>query len=987
MRRFVLTAVSLVGAGVLLAARQSPLFQQDQSRFTVPAGFAVEEVLSHEQVGSVAAITFDSRGQMVIAKEFGDIVTLIAGPDGTYEQRVFSDQITNSQGLVFDGPDLIAVAIGPGGTGMYRLIDENGDSRADRIVDEEPVNRRIEDHGPHAPVWGPDGYLYWINANTAGIYGDPSPLSPVRSYHDATVASTSRGFYRNPAGKVYRKNLTRHAGTAAGGAADPKDWELYSAGHRNPYDMAFNLIGEPFTFDSDHEPELAMPWYRGTSTVHILPGGEYGYREGSGVHPFYYFDNAPILEQQNRGSPTGVAVYHAYNYPAEYWDMVLFADWSRGRVIGTRLTRNGAGYTPQSGNFIFGTPLNVTDIEVGPDGNVYFTLGGRWTQGGVYRVVYRGQEAMTRPSATTPIDQVLTMIQPRSAQSRELARATRARMGDRAWERALEAEVRNVRATPERRVRAMELLQVFGPELDDSKLVALRGDAAWEVRAASTYYLGLRTTETARRELVARLKDGDAFVQRRAAEALLRTGVHPTAQAPIDPEVDVFPLLASEDPYLRHAARNLLREINPNRWRESVLALNRYPEAVEGLLAYVQTVGPHQDMYNFSRIINREYELLRADPTEEQLLDLLRLMQVTMARDQGVRSFPLFPSSARVTGGVIYRPGQGFFNSDEVRPDGTGGGTGQSQNVQVYAEIGQALLARFPASDWRVNRELTRVLAHIQAPGTIDKVLPELTNISNDAKQQIHYVDMLSRFETGWDDASVERMTVWFEQAARDRMNVTAMRTAYLARIPGSRAEAVMARIQAAQPQTATLPAGPGGFGGGAPGGPMTEEQIESLIFNPQATLGNASAGMRAYERAACIACHTFGPTGIQFGPDLSTIAQRFNRNDLVRSIVYPSEAIADQFQGVTVTRTDGQTVTGILLQENSENLILQMAGGAEVIIPIAQVRSRARPQESLMPHGLLDGLTNQERYDLLALLIAGPAAIPDTTLARLQRR
>ena len=36
-----------------------------------------------------------------------------------------------------------------------------------------------------------------------------------------------------------------------------------------PYDADFNLMGEAFLFDSDHEPELAQPWYRETRTVQI----------------------------------------------------------------------------------------------------------------------------------------------------------------------------------------------------------------------------------------------------------------------------------------------------------------------------------------------------------------------------------------------------------------------------------------------------------------------------------------------------------------------------------------------------------------------------------------------------------------------------------------------------------------------------------------------------------------------------------------------
>jgi putative heme-binding domain-containing protein len=993
MRPVSMVALPMVGVGILLGFRSLPEFRTQQGRFQLPAGFAVEQVASHEQVGPVVAITFDAEGRLVIAKEFGEIVTLMSGANGAFEQRVWTEKVTNSQGVNFDGPDLLTLAVGPEGTGLYRVVDENGDSRADRVELIEGANRRVEDHGPHTVIWGPDGYAHWIQANTAGIYSDYSPLSPVRTFDDASLNQRPNGYYRLPEGKVLRKNISRYsAGTATPTAAASAgaDWELMAAGMRNPYDAVFNLMGELFLFDSDHEPDLAMPWYRATRTLHILPGGQYGYREGSGVHPVYFFDDAPTLEDQNRGSPTGSVAYQSYNYPREYYDMALFADWSRGRVIGTQLMKSGATYAPKSSNFIFGTPLNVTDVEVGPDGNVYFSLGGRYSEGGIFRVVYRGSEAMGKPQAATAIDRVLTLAQPRSAYSRKAASDIRRQMGERQWQAQLTAAARDGRQPPERRVRALELLQVFGPAPDEALLASLRSDPSWEARAASTYYLGMKTTETARRELAARLKDADPFVQRRAAEALVRSGVHPTVAAPLAPVADVLPLLASPDDALRYSARTLLREINPNLWREEALKLTQYPQAPEALLAYVQTIRAI-DNTDFLRFVNRELELLRANPDEAQLLQLVRLMEYTMTKDQGVRSWPVVASSSRVKGGVIYFPGRGFLNIDTVgvvtptsipgtAQSATGGGGAANT---AYGQIGALLLQRFPTADWRLNREITRVLGYLQTPGAIPKILTELDRPGQDTKQQLHYADALSRFESGWDAPPVEQMTGWYERAARDRLGANAFRTDFLAHIPEAQRTTVLARVQAATPAAAQIPGG-GGFGGG---GPMTAESVDALIFNPQTAQATPSAGVRSFERGGCVACHTFGPVGAQFGPDLTTVAQRFNRRDLVHSIVYPSEQINPQYEGVTITRTNGQAVSGLISSESDQNVVLRLPGGAELTVPVAEIRSRAKMEKSLMPEGLLDGMSPQDRSNLVAMLLAGPSVIPDTALSRINRR
>lgn len=941
--------------------------------FEVPDGFIVEEVFGNDEVGSVVAITFDNQGRMVVAKEFGEIIVMIPGQDDSFEQRIVSDEIINSQGIVYDGPDLLVTAVGPEGVGLYRVVDENGDGRGERVELVESVNRRIEDHGPHAPTWGPDGKLYWIHANVSAIYDEPAPLSPVRKYHDASLllrgGGFGGGFYRLPEGSVYRNDIAKHVPASA--EKNQSDWELYVMGLRNAYDFSFNLMGELFTWDSDHEPDLEMPWFRPTYYYHLQPGAEYGYREGAAVHPQYYFDTAPALEDLGRGSPTGIDTYLSYNYPEKYWDAFLFADWSRGRILLSQMTKDGASYSPNSETFVFGAPLNVTDVAVGPDGNMYFTLGGRGTNGGVYRVVYTGSDTKQRPEIENPIDEVLSMIQPRSAFSRQKAVDIKEELGETAWQDGLINVVRNRQEDPERRLRAVELLEVFGPGLNEDTLISLTDDESWKVRATAAYYLGMRSSDGIRQTLAGLLHDSDAFVQRRAAEALMRTGLHPAIEAPISPVEDIFPLLESEDDALRFAGRILLRTINPNRWREAALGLTEYALATEALLAYVQTVGNHQEMYSYNRILNRQLELLKANPVDDQLLDLVRLMQYSMTKDMGVRNFPVIDSATRVMGGVIYVPGEGWFHSDQTNSDGTMESASNTV-INLYSEIGRSLLDRFPSDDWRLNREITRVFAYLQTEGALDQIMAELEN-EPDRKQQIHYIDMAVRFEDGWNDESIGQVTEWFVNAAQNGPGgwaIASMRSDFINNIPEQEALIASARIEEVQSQDGVS------LGSGQD---LTEEQVESLIFNPQELHGDPAAGVMPYFKAACASCHTMGPIGNHFGPDLTDIGQRFSREDLVRSIVYPSENIADQYVGINIKRTDGSVLTGTILDENNQQIILQIPGGGEITIPKSEIESREESTVSTMPEGLLGLLSSQEMRDLILFLMEGTTAVPDS--------
>ncbi len=63
---------------------------------------------------------------------------------------------------------------------------------------------------------------------------------------------------------------------------DGKTWKRVVAGFRNEYDFAFNADGELFTFDSDMEWDVGLPWYRPVRVNHCPIGAEFGWRNGIG---------------------------------------------------------------------------------------------------------------------------------------------------------------------------------------------------------------------------------------------------------------------------------------------------------------------------------------------------------------------------------------------------------------------------------------------------------------------------------------------------------------------------------------------------------------------------------------------------------------------------------------------------------------------------------------------------------------------------------
>ncbi len=170
------------------------------------------------------------------------------------------------------------------------------------------------------------------------------------------------------------------------------------AGLRNHYDIAFNALGDLFTYDSDMEWDAGTPWYRPTRIYQLVSGGDYGFRESSGKLMAYCPDVVPPLVDVGPGSPTGMVSGIGTKFPAKYQHAIYACDWTYGTLYAVHLTPEGAGYRANLEEFLTGKPLALTDAVVGKDGSLYFAVGGRRNQSAVYRVTYVGKES-TEPAA------------------------------------------------------------------------------------------------------------------------------------------------------------------------------------------------------------------------------------------------------------------------------------------------------------------------------------------------------------------------------------------------------------------------------------------------------------------------------------------------------------------------------------------------------------------------------------------------------------
>jgi putative membrane-bound dehydrogenase-like protein len=131
-------------------------------------------------------------------------------------------------------------------------------------------------------------------------------------------------------------------------------------------------------------------------------------------------------------------------------------------------------------------------------------------------------------------------------------------------------------------------------------------------------------------------------------------------------------------------------------------------------------------------------------------------------------------------------------------------------------------------------------------------------------------------------------------------------------------------------------------------------------------TKGNATRGTAIFAQRGCAACHG-GANAI--GPDLAGVAQRMSPEDLMNAIVFPSRDIAPPYRTTTFRLRNGESYTGIVAFESADGWLVQTGAGTTARVNSADVISQQPGTVSLMPTGLLNGLSAQELADLHAYL------------------
>jgi putative heme-binding domain-containing protein len=970
---------------LVFAALAAPLAAQSPPHgVRVPEGFEVTEFADSSLANDIYCMTLDSRGRVIVSGR-GYIRLLVDdNGDGRADRALdFAGAPKDgAMGLFWENDTLFCM--GDGGLRRYRDAGGAGRLRPPELL--YPLKTGGE-HAAHAMRRGPDGWLYVLCGNNTGI-----------SRRDATLPTSP--IHEPIAGCVLRF------------APDFKGCEIVADGFRNAYAFDFNSAGDLFTFDSDNERCVSLPWYEPTRCYHVVSGGHYGWqnpqRAQSWRLPPYFLDVVAPVATLGRGSPTGVVCYRHTQFPARYREGLFLCDWTFGRAYFLSLQRRGSAYTARPEVFLQAVGDNgfaPTAVAVHPlTGDLYVSIGGRGTRGAVYRIRYAGAKPEAAPVAVSrsldwqpdaqptwlrqatgldlhdrrraldlvlrhrehfSIQQVTKVIQANAVQpDRGLRQATARLLAS-----VSEQERRRIEQ-PQNEPLAAITWGLSRPNLDAVALVSDR-TVDPEVRLDA-----VRVMQLALGGLTAPKAQGtvwEGYSRRRddiavpaEVRAVLRSAF-PSGHADLDREVArTLGLIEDDDSaMLDRIAARLTADSDPieDIHYLIVLARLRAPrrEAIRqrtaaALLALdAKSNQRHQNRdTNWPlRIAELHAKLARKDPAINGALlahaDFGRADHVLLTRC----------------------PGFDRRRAAEVL-------LARSENVADFAWSAEhiALLDSLPIQ--RVAPRLRRLWGE---QGVDDAILMLLARAPQEVDRE--------RFLTGLGSVrldvvlaaldALEKLPARAPHRLRDRDEFLALLLA-LRRLPegketGKLRDRLMAYLLTHTGQKLKTTAGwVEWYGREYPERAARlndADGVDVAAWNRRlATLdwsaGDAERGRAVFHKASCASCHS----GAQaLGPDLRGVAGRFSRADLFTAIVQPSRDVSPRYRTTQITTAAGKVYQGLIIYEAVDSVILQTGPAATMRLANLQVRERRLTNSSLMPAGLLDKLGDREISDLYGYL------------------
>ena len=961
--------------------------------------FAAEPLLS-----SPTDIDIDAKGRVWVCevqnyrgkkdtRPEGDRILVLEDTDGdgrAEKQTVFYQgrDVDSALGIcvIGEGPGRkVIVSCAPN---VFVFHDDDGDLKADRKeILFTKTGTPQHDHSVHAFLVGPDGRWYFNFGNTGKTVHD----------RDGNPVTDRFGNVVNDSGKPWRQGMVFRC------RPDGSDFEVLGHNFRNNYEVAVDSFGGLWQSDNDDDGN------KGVRINAVLDYGNYGYvdeRDGSGwqtlrtnleaekpLQHWHLNDPGvvPNLLQTGAGSPTGICVYEGSLLPPRFHGSLIHCDAGPNVVRGYHVKPAGAGYTAESETIADGQAdrwFRPSDVCVAPDGSLIVAdwydpgVGGHGMadteKGRLYRIAPKGSTWSVPPvEFTTVAGAVAALKSPnlctRAMATERLAKEPLAAAPSLATAFAAETD-------PRQRARLAWAAGML-PDQADAWIARLSGDKDQLLRVVA-----LRMCRLAKRDVVGLAetlaRDPSAAVRREAAIAL--RGIAGERADRVWAEVAA-----------RHTAGD--------RWELEALGIGadsptgfgtpgQWDGRIAAWLAAVKNqwkTPAGREIVWRSRAVATPVMLceLLADPvtTTNESLAILRALDfqnrdsVLEAVRPLVRSFQAPEEKLRIVLPELAMRLDGGNIADAALAK-------RIEEATVYVAGSQRfvdLVGRFRRQD-----KVGDLLALAMVETTAEPLAAAAVGVVFDLGGENALKAAATAGEPGsgrlltavgirGGDKAVGLMkNLLFDAAAPQELKSAAIQA--LARsnqgakdlvalakagdLTGSMSQGAAVAIAACpwgdirQSAADVLPM-PKGKGGPLP--PL----VDLLKQNGQADRGKAVFAAAG----TCGKCHVVGDEGKNVGPNLSGIGAKLSRVALYESILAPSAAISHNYESYTAILEDGRSVTGLLVSQSADSVVIRGADGIDIAMPAADIEELVKQPVSLMPADLATLLSADELVDLVS--------------------
>ncbi len=998
----------LLGASLLLFLL-TPHFlaQANPLGLKIPTGFEIVEFADNKLANDIVCMTVDPKGRVVVSGRGYVRVFVDDNGDGKADRALdfASEPKDGAMGLLWEGDTLFAMGDG----GLRHFTSMNGD-KADGPSKLIRKMKTGGEHAAHAIRRGPDGWLYVLCGNNTGIdksYAD-LPTSPIK---EPTAGCVLR----------FRPDSPRPLGEGAG----VMGCEIVAHGFRNPYGMDFNLDGELFTYDSDNERCVSLPWYEPTRFYHVIEGRHYGWLNPQHAafwrRPPYFVDAVAPVATLGRGSPTGVACYRHNQFPTEYHGGFFLCDWTFGKIYFVKLERKGASYRAEPRVFLeslgengFAPTACAVDEKTG---DLYVSIGGRGTRGGVYRIRHPERFAKLAtglaplPMANRSLEwNVVTKkeyetkywskVEADHLRALQMARRQNWLVG----EKGISSPFSNPHYFDDLSIRLAsadlidDLLQTAPARVVDAFKKALKNRL--ELSQATTFGMGIVRSDRAgardsglallsQSKLAERRLEGVRLIQLSLGDVGARNSIGTIWEGYAPREETSDAKLAAQ-----LAAAFPSRHADLDRELARMLGMLGHDDANlrSRLLATCTADSSPLDDIHFLACYARLSGQRAAKETQAVAAALLDLDRKLVARKLHRDSnWPLRVRELYV--GLVEK--DAMLHATMVEHPAFG-----RADHALFATVkgfSNAKAGRIFLNRWQRDKGFALSGNVVQLFETLPPtdVLPIVRERWGQSGQESSFLPMLAKKPERGDrgkfidglnspqsaivaacvqgleklDAKADASEVFaLIRALHRTQGGTGKPAPHGARLAGrlekitgqmfaSDSNRWIAWLQKQHPEFGTRLANPDGVDVA-----KWEQRLARLDWDT----GDGRAGQAVYSKASCVHCHSGSQA---LGPDLVGVAKRFSRADLFTAIWQPSKDVPARYQTTVVETNSGKTHQGIVIYDAVDSLILQTGAAMTVRLDGQSVVSRQFSTQSLMPAGLLDGLSDREIVDLYAYL------------------